>query len=61
MITRIRKFFAEVVVELKKVSWPTKPEVLASTWVVISTTFLLTAYIGSVDFALSKVLRILVK
>ncbi len=61
MIVKVKKFFSEVIVELKKVSWPTKKELYASAWVVISITFILAAYIGSIDFALSKFLHIMVR
>ncbi|MFC1703485.1 preprotein translocase subunit SecE [Candidatus Omnitrophota bacterium] len=61
MIKKVRKFFGEVGVELRKVSWPTKQELVASTWVVISITFILTVYIGTVDYALSKLLQLMIK
>lgn len=54
MFGRIRKFISEVVVELKKVSWPTRKELLDSTWIVLMSSAALGVYIGVTDFALSK-------
>ena len=59
--TKIRKFLAEVVSELSKVSWSTKQELLGATWIVIITTSMLTLYIGTLDFALSKFLRLIIR
>lgn len=54
MFGRIRKFISEVVVELKKVSWPTRKELLDSTWIVLMSSAALGVYIAITDFALSK-------
>ncbi|HDT15413.1 MAG TPA: preprotein translocase subunit SecE [Firmicutes bacterium] len=43
--------------ELKKVTWPGKKEILASTVVVILVGFFLMVYIGVVDFGLSKAVK----
>ncbi|MBM3247966.1 MAG: preprotein translocase subunit SecE [Candidatus Omnitrophica bacterium] len=61
MFDKVGKFFLEVKVELSKVSWPTRQELIASTWLIIIMTVLLAAYIGLVDLVLSKLLGILVK
>jgi preprotein translocase subunit SecE len=61
MFGKISKFLNEVAVELKKVSWPTREELLASTWIVISITFILAVYVGTADFSLSKFLRSMIK
>lgn len=52
----IPRFFREVHQELKKVSWSSRKELLGATWVVIVTTFILSVYIGTLDFGLSKFL-----
>ena len=51
----------EVKVELSKVSWPTRQELVGSTWLIIIMTALISVYIGLVDLALSKLLGILVR
>lgn len=55
MIERIKNFFQEVKIEAKKVNYPKKEEVIASTWVVIITVFIISFFLGLVDFILSKI------
>lgn len=55
MIARIKNFFQEVKIEAKKVNYPKKEEVIASTWVVIITVFIISFFLGLVDFILSKI------
>jgi len=61
MISKLKQFFSEVKVELGKVSWSTRQELISATTVVIVITFILSVYIGIVDFALSKALTLLVR
>ncbi len=56
MIGRIKNFFQEVKIEAKKVNYPKKDEVIASTWVVIVTVFIISFFLGIVDFVLSKII-----
>ena len=56
-IDKARQFFREAKVELKKVKWPTRKELLASTAVVIVLTLLLAFFLGLVDFGLIKIIR----
>jgi len=60
MIEKSKKFVNDVIVEMKKVSWPTRDELRGSTMVVIVTVFILAIFIGLVDrilsFGLEKVL-----
>jgi len=41
-------------VELKKVTWPGKKEIIASTLIVLIMSLLLMFYIGLIDFLLAK-------
>ena len=61
MIGKVRKFLTEVVVELKKVSWATRQELLESTWVVLISCAFLGLFIGTTDFVLSKIIGQLIK
>ncbi len=61
MINRLKKFLGEVKVELKKVAWPDKDELIGSTSVVIVTVLLLAIYIGIWDFPLAKFVRVLIR
>ena len=55
-INGFKRFFEEVQIEMKKCSWPTKPELMESTVVVIVTTLLFGAFVGISDFGLVKFL-----
>ncbi len=52
---RIILFLQESLAELKKVSWPTRDEVMASTKVVLLSTILIAAVLGIVDLVLFKI------
>ena len=54
---KIVNYYEETVVELKKVSWPSKDEIKGSTIVVIITSILLAAFTFGVDSSLSWVMR----
>ncbi len=61
MIGGIAQFIRETRQELKKVTWPTREELVASTVLVVMTTFILAAFIGVVDFFLSILIRLLIR
>ena len=61
MFARIANFFSEVTVELKKVSWPTKNELIGSTTVVIISVAIMAFYIGICDFIFSKVIHLVIR
>jgi preprotein translocase subunit SecE len=50
----LKNFFAEVKAELKKVTWPSKKEVYATTMVVIMTTVFFGFYLYGLDVLLSQ-------
>ncbi|MBI2870143.1 MAG: preprotein translocase subunit SecE [Candidatus Omnitrophica bacterium] len=60
MPNRAIGFVQEVRGELKKVSWSTREELVASTVVVIAATFLLAVFIGICDLVLSRVVGFLI-
>jgi preprotein translocase subunit SecE len=51
---RIILFFQESFAELRKVTWPSRDEALASTKVVLVSTLLIAGMLGLVDFILFK-------
>ncbi len=51
---RIILFFQESYAELRKVTWPSRDEALASTKVVLVSTLLIAGMLGLVDFILFK-------
>jgi preprotein translocase subunit SecE len=60
MVGKIQKFIAEAVVELKKVSWSTKRELIDSTWVIIISSAFLGVFIGVTDFVLSRLISLII-
>jgi preprotein translocase subunit SecE len=54
MFNRIKEFFQDVMLELKKVVFPTKKEVIGSTWVVIVSVLIASVFLGIVDMSLGK-------
>jgi len=57
MINKIKKFFEDVVFEMKKVSWPSMEELKGSTVVVLTLSFMLAAFLFVVDLILSRVIH----
>ncbi len=55
---KITSFLKEVKLELTKVSWSTRQELVSSTVVVITVTFIMAIFIGVVDILLSHILRV---
>jgi preprotein translocase subunit SecE len=56
MIGKLKNFFSEVKIEAKKVNYPKKDEVIASTWVVIVTVLIISLFLSAVDFILSRII-----
>ncbi|MBU1933600.1 MAG: preprotein translocase subunit SecE [Candidatus Omnitrophica bacterium] len=61
IFSRITKFITEVKVEMQKVSWSDRQELIGSTGVVIVSTALLAIFIGIVDIVLSRFVSILLR
>ncbi len=61
MFGKIKKFFNDVYLELGKVAWPSREELIGSTAVVIIMSILMAVFIGAVDKVLSLVINTLIK
>jgi preprotein translocase subunit SecE len=55
--TKTVQFLREVKIELKKVTWPSRKEAMASTVVVIILVVIVSAFLGLVDVGLSSLIR----
>jgi preprotein translocase subunit SecE len=53
-----KQFFREVRAELKKVTWPSRKETIASTSVVLITVIMVAFFLGIVNLGLSRLVRI---
>ncbi|MEK7627197.1 MAG: preprotein translocase subunit SecE [Patescibacteria group bacterium] len=58
--TTIINFLKETKVELKKVNWPSKPELIKYTIMVIGMSLGVAVFLGGLDFGFSKLLSIFI-
>jgi len=58
MIERIKTYLSETRTELKKVTWPSRQDLIDSTRVVIIATLILTVFVGLVDQVLSRIIKL---
>ncbi|MFH1372386.1 MAG: preprotein translocase subunit SecE [bacterium] len=56
---KIKKFLKEVNAELRKVTWPTKDELVGSTIVTVVVSLVVAIFIGIVDRILTAVVRVI--
>jgi preprotein translocase, SecE subunit, bacterial len=54
---KVIQFLSEAKTELKKVTWPSPKQTLASTSVVIIIVFIIAIYLGIVDYVLAKLVK----
>ncbi len=52
--TGVRQFLKEVRLELKKVDWPSRRELISYTVVVLATLIVTTLYVAGLDYVFSK-------
>jgi preprotein translocase subunit SecE len=57
MVRSSLQFLREARTELKKVKWPTRKELLASTAVVIALVLAISFFLGLIDFGLIKIIK----
>ncbi|MDD5712376.1 MAG: preprotein translocase subunit SecE [Smithellaceae bacterium] len=58
-VEKIREFLIEARTELKKVTWPTPKQTMASTSVVIIVVIVISIFLGLVDFGLTKTIKLI--
>lgn len=61
MIQKIKEFFREVGFEVKKAVFPSKEELIGSTWVVIIAVIIAAIFLGIVDLGLAKIVERLLR
>lgn len=61
MIKKTKLFYNEVQSEMKKVSWPTREELVESTVIVMISVAALAVFIGAVDFVLSRMISVVLR
>jgi len=60
-VGRVNTFLQDVHAETKKVTWPSRKDVMGSTIVVIVAVFVLAGFLGVIDFVLSLFIGLLIK
>lgn len=58
---KISRFMKDVQLEMKKVSWPPRKEIVGSTVVVIISVIIISFFLGFVDIILQKALGYIIK
>lgn len=54
-------FLRETYDEMKKVTWPTRNDVINLTGIVIVISFIVGAYIGGIDFIFTRITELVIK
>jgi preprotein translocase subunit SecE len=60
-ISIARQFLSDAKVELKKVTWPNRKELLTTTAIVIVLVLIISFFLGIVDFGLVKIIKNLIR
>lgn len=54
---KVKAFFKEVWVELKRTSWLSQKEILRYTLIVLAFTIIVAAFLGSLDFVFTEIIK----
>ena len=57
LLEKVKQFYHEVRVELKKITWPPRKETMASTSVTLIIVIIVACFLGLVDLGLSKIVN----
>jgi preprotein translocase subunit SecE len=56
-VTQIQEFCREVLAEFRRVTWPSRQEIVNSTAVVLVVTLVIAFFLGAVDIGLARVVE----
>jgi preprotein translocase subunit SecE len=56
-VQRVQEFIREVLAEFRRVTWPSRQELINATVVVVAVTVLLAFFLGAVDVALARIVE----
>jgi preprotein translocase subunit SecE len=57
IFSKVQKFLKEVLLEIKKVNWPTRKETIRYTLIVIGLSVGVAIYLGTLDFIVKQLLN----
>ena len=60
IVGKTQTFFKEVYVELRKVSWMSRKEVLKYTLIVLAVTLIVAGFLGGSDYLFSSLIRMFI-
>jgi preprotein translocase subunit SecE len=60
-LRRAQEFVREVIAEFRKVTWPSRQELINSTVVVVAVTVVVALFLGSVDIVLAKIVEAILR
>ncbi len=61
MVAQFQEFLGEVRLELSKCTWPTRPELMESTVVVVISCLILAAFVGVSDGVLMHLMSVIIR
>lgn len=61
MLEKTKTFLTDVQAELTKVTWPTRKETVATSWLVVGIIFLIGFYLGLCDMILTKLVQVVLR
>jgi preprotein translocase subunit SecE len=59
LLQKIMLFLNDAKAELKRVTWPSRKQTMASTLVVIIVVFVMAIFFGIIDFGLAKLIKLI--
>jgi preprotein translocase subunit SecE len=59
ILQKVIRFLSEAKMELKRVTWPTPKQTMASTTVVIVIVFIIAIYLGIIDYILARLVKLI--
>ena len=60
-VQRVQEFIREVLAEFRRVTWPSRQELINATVVVVAVTVILAFFLGAVDVALARIVERILK
>jgi preprotein translocase subunit SecE len=60
-MSRIKKFFGDIVREMRKVSWPKRSELTRSTITVVTTVAFFAIFFAVLDLGISELIRLILE
>ena len=59
-IQKVKSFFKEVFVEMKRVSWLSQKDVLKYTGIVLVITIVVAVFLGGLDYIFTSIIKVLI-